>query len=138
MQFEIVTDFDLTVYGSTIRERYNSDSLEEQFFKAREMISKGQDLVVVNYHELAEDTVHQLIGISGTETKAGWQKRSFRGDYIKTIIDAHNLVMPTPGQVRGQAVDYAKSQSKSINEDYTIELYEAENALVVYFPLKDR
>jgi len=131
------------VKGEHIRARYSDSKIEDLFFQARGIAESDQalDLAVINYMA-PTDTVDQVIGIvSPIEISHSIEKldteEKLQGKFIKATINAHNLVMPKPEEVKGQAAVFAKDNNLSIDERYTLEVYKNERDLEVYIPVKD-
>lgn len=131
------------VNGQHVRARYSDSAIEALFFQARDVAEKeaSLDLAVINY-AAPTDTVDQVIGVVSRSKIAQTfdnldRKEQLAGTFIKAVINAHNLVMPKPEEVKEQASNFAKEKGLNIDERYTLEVYKNERDLEVYIPVKD-
>ena len=119
---------------------YNSSEVESIFSRAREHADQlGAKLAVVNYGSDSEaKQVSQFIGVvldgdSQPSDDNEYERRTFAPTYvIKATIQAHNFVMPKPGNVRTLANEFDTQSSEPLS-DTTIEIYSSDRELNVYF-----
>ncbi|MTI20106.1 hypothetical protein E1176_03665 [Fulvivirga sp. RKSG066] len=132
----------LYLKGEAFKGSYNDSKIESLFVNARQISTEndGYKLAILSY-PMNETKVDQVVGIvSNSEINNDWESfdtsRELNGNFITTTITAHNLVMPKPNEVLEAAQEYAALQDLEIDESYTIEVYEGERKLLVYFPIK--
>lgn len=140
IQKSIVTVDGHMLVAKSFKGKYNSLQLEDIFYKAK---SVGDQLVIVNYPLLGDSTedgfIDQLIG-SQVTIEPNIIPTSFNVEEIATSrsvrarIDAHNLVMPKPGEIEAALRSYAKEQNLTL-VGYTIERYLSDRELIVDIPI---
>lgn len=140
--FEIEDSPTFYIVGEDFYGSYNSNKLEALFFSAQQRSAELEtSLVVLNYKSdtLSEGKIHQLIGIMSDQMPAEGDTSNVmvmgQGKYLTTMINAHNLVMPKPEEVREQATEFASKQNLR-PDDLSIEIYKNERDLRIMFPLR--
>lgn len=143
LEFQIVEKSEFYILGYDYTGSYKNPKLEKIFYTAREESKSSQsDLMVINYdHDtLDESHIHQLIGVvSNKSDDVRDEKKMIKlesGKYIQTVINAHNLVMPKPEDVREQAEKIAVQNRLEIS-NISIEVYKGERELVIMYPAKE-
>ena len=135
--FEKETKPLLRVYGQSFQGKYDDPSIEKLFVDAREFALANDDatLAIVNYNTFSEDSVKQFIGFISSKDYSQKFIELKEVTFVKTKINAHNLVMPTPEQVLEEATSFAKESGLKL-DDLSIEIYHQESDLEVLFPCK--
>lgn len=135
--FEKETKALLKVYGKPFHGKYNDPSIEKLFVDARDFALQNDDatLAIINYNTNHEDTVKQFIGFISDKDYDKMFVEMKEVTFVKTKINAHNLVMPRPDKVLEEATAFAKENGLKLDE-LSIEVYHQENDLEVLFPCK--
>ncbi|MBL3654576.1 hypothetical protein [Fulvivirga sediminis] len=143
LEFQVKSYPHLYISGKEYIAKYNDPKMEDLFFEAKEIAEQRGDcdLTVVNYlTPVMKDSVRQFIGVTSADSTiisglAFNDVRTFHNAmFLKTIITAHNLVMPRPEDVREEAKKYADQQGYKL-DNYTIELYKDSRDMEIYFPI---
>jgi len=131
----------LNFKGRVYQGLYNSPKTEQFFLSAREVATSAADidLAIISYPS-AKDSLHQIIGVisdSPIDNAEMPYAEEIKGEYLETIITAHNLVMPKPNEVIEAADEYASSNNLKIDPTRSIDIYQGERSLRVLIPLVD-
>lgn len=135
--FEKETRPMLKVYGKPFQGKYDDPAIEALFVEAREtaLINGDATLAIINYNVADEDSVKQFIGFISDREYDKLFVEMKEVTFVKTKINAHNLVMPTPDQVLEEATAFANENGLKLDE-LSIEVYHQESDLEVLFPCK--
>lgn len=143
----VVDQVEVNIYGTYFEGIIGSDTLQNLFMQAREIVeidSKISAVAIVYYGETNEETgaVKNFIGVKVdknniAELPKQWELRSFKKDKsIKGCIEANVLAMPTPDDMLNDLKTYAKEQS-ILTDSIFIEYYAGPNNLCVELLAKD-
>lgn len=143
LEFKLVSHPEFYVVGEYFEGRYNDPKVEKLFFDAKARAERNEDytLTVINYPaEQKGKIIKQFIG-AGTLNKPDTLledvevKTIPRHQAVFTTINSHNFVMPTPEDVRSEALKFAESNNYNL-DSLTYETYVSERELKVSFPVK--
>ena len=140
---ESVSDYNLV--GVHFQGDGDSQEIEEAFFAAKEYLESGKlkgILTLVHYNDttLAEEELKMFIGVkleAGTsDLPAGYERLTIpASNTVRAQIEAHNVVMPSPGTIESRLRETAKEARLEL-QDFTIEQYVSANLLVIDMPVK--
>lgn len=135
--FEKETKTRLKVYGKPFQGKYDDPSIESLFTEAREFAVANEDatLAIINYNTSDPDSVKQFIGFISDNDYDKMFVEMKEVTFVKTKINAHNLVMPRPDKVLEEATAFANQNGLKLDE-LSIEVYHQERDLEVLFPCK--
>lgn len=127
---------DMSIYGKPYLGPIKSTDLGRLFEEHKQLSLKNNtNLTVVDYGVVGEDSVKQFIGIITDDSISEYSIQMNEVTFLKTLLTANPAVMPTPEDVRNQAQEYAKSNDL-ILDDFSIEVYQTNGNIEVYFPTK--
>jgi hypothetical protein len=129
------------IYGTYYEGIIGSDTLQQLFMQAREMVEKENNLraVAIAYYGETNEETGAVKNFIGVEIGKGdlfdfpdnWELRSFsRLKSVKGCIEANVLAMPTPDDMLQELKTYAYEQSISTDSIF-IEFYAGPNNLCV-------
>lgn len=140
---ENVSDYNLV--GVHFQGEGDSPDIEKAFFDAKEKIESGRlkgVLTLVHYNDttLAEEELKMFIGVkleSGTsDLPEGYERLTIPAvNTVRAQIEAHNVVMPSPGTIESRMRETAKEARLEL-QDFTIEQYVSANLLIIDMPAK--
>lgn len=139
VQFRLVQREPAYAVGHHFEGFPNDKKLEELFFAARDRATtEGLDLMVINYPaSIQENRVKQFIGVVQRDTANRPQGTSIEqllgGTYVEAQVIAHNFVMPKPGEVKEQALEFAQKQEVKLEAGISYEIYKGERELLILF-----
>ncbi|MEQ9166604.1 MAG: hypothetical protein RLO12_10130 [Fulvivirga sp.] len=127
----------LKVYGKPFEGEYTDPTIEKLFTEAREFALANEDatLAIINYNTSDEDSVKQFIGFISDKDYDKMFVEMKEVTFVKTKINAHNLVMPRPDKVLEEATAFASENGLKLDQ-LSIEVYHKESDLEVLFPCK--
>ena len=127
---------DMSIYGKPYLGPIKSSDLGNLFEENKQLSLKyNTSLAVVDYGLVGEDSVKQFIGIITEDSISEYSIQMNEVTFLKTLLTANPAVMPSPEAVRDQANDYAKSNNLVL-DDFSIEIYQTNGNIEVYFPTK--
>ncbi len=95
-------------------------------------------LVVINYElDTPKNKIRQFIGtlhksrIKGQEHLMSIEIPA--GNYLQTEIQAHNLVMPNPRDIREAANEFSPLKDVEFNDQVSYEIYNGDDRLIVLY-----
>ncbi|GAA5034627.1 hypothetical protein GCM10011506_29410 [Marivirga lumbricoides] len=138
---EIIKDTNITVLGFYYEGKIGSDSLQNLFEQARQLVLKeeyAKSIALVYYGEPNENTgeVKNFIGVQtdNTAIKAkpyNWEYRKFkRNKSIMGCIEANVLAMPTPDDMVSELKSFALENEVALDSIF-IEYYRGPNNVCV-------
>ncbi|BDD03423.1 hypothetical protein [Aureibacter tunicatorum] len=135
---------EFVIYGVLVEGRYSDPKIEETFAKSREIVEQnhGGSIAIVNYpHENEKQGfVKQFVGVVGADAIAsgtdGFTKLVIHGNgAVHVVFPQSVMAMPRPKDVRDQVAAFAK-ENGGVLQGESIELYNSDNTVESYFPLK--
>lgn len=137
----VVDQPEVYIYGTYYEGIIGSDTLQNLFMQAREMVEKNDKykaVAIAYYGETNKETgaVKNFIGVQVNKNEEigipnKWEIRSFeRNKSIKGCIEANVLAMPTPDDMLQELINYAEEQS-IVSDSIFIEYYAGPNNLCV-------
>ena len=144
LEFRMASHPEFYIVGGYFKGRYNDPKAEKLFFDAKARAERSTDatLMIINYpSEEKGKVIKQFIGAAmpqkpDTLTEQVEVRQVPSQQIIFTTINSHNVVMPTPEEVRGKAVEFARGKGVEI-DSATWETYISERELKVIFPVKE-
>lgn len=142
LEFTLTSYPEFYVTGRYFEGKYHAPEAKKQFFAAKERAESqpGATLTIINYRMDSPKEVRQFIGTGSTEKPThvpdSLEVRTFPAHHvIHTTINAHNLVMPTPEEVREKAAEFARSKGYQL-DTLSYESYISDRELRVNFPVR--
>lgn len=133
--FEVVELPAQKVYGESFEGRPRDPKLEALFVDTRGRSQENLlELVVINTDTPEKDNISQFIGTLNGPTSSTLDIVEIPdGRFVVTKISSHNLVMPSPEDIRDVAVEFASRQSIELITETSYEFYKGDSVLVVMF-----
>lgn len=140
---ETVSDYNLV--GQHYTGSYDSDTLQNAFFEARDLVTKGQldgILTMLHYKDttLKEDHIKVFVGIklnAGTSNLPSHYQRLTvpARRAVRATIEAHNSVMPNSETIEERLQQKGEELNLEL-QDFTIEQYLGERELMIDLPVR--
>lgn len=134
--------------GIRYQGKLNTPEMEEVFFEVQQQAQTGAPagtmaIIVLKEPLTAKDSTDQYIGILIEEPVAtlpqGWEFFSLEASKaVRSTIRAHNLVMPSPKEIREEIHAYARENKLRLWDEISIEKYLGERHLEVEIPLQEQ
>jgi hypothetical protein len=146
---ELVAVNDYHLAGIRYQGKLGTDALEEIFYEVQDKVRDGSlagtmAIMVLKEPQTGKDSVDQYVGVllenpGEASLPQGWERFTIEASQaLRSSIRAHNLVMPSPKEIRDEIQDYARKHELPLRTDVTIEKYLGERHLEVEIPLQEQ
>ncbi len=137
----IIAPSEVYIYGTYYEGIIGSDTLQELFMQAREIVEKESEIsaVAIAYFGATNEETGAVKNFIGVQVGGNnslvlpkeWELRSFiRNKSVKGCIEANVLAMPTPDDMLQELKNYAEEQSIATDSIF-VEYYAGPNNLCV-------